>query len=239
MNKDDLLRRFEQWLDDTLADEAPPSGVDAELIAALTPVDGGNDSPHHGPTDAYALWSAMTALTHEVKLQGRAFKELHAALDAARGEDAHAACRLRERDAERRTRREILGALLDVRDALARGLDVARAADAAPAGPDWMARLVPSRSRAQRGRLAALTKGYELGLDRLDQLLGDLQARRIGGEGEPFDPRRMSAIDKEESVLVPPGTVLEIYRTGYEWGGDVFRPAQVKVSCAPASRTTP
>ena len=25
------------------------------------------------------------------------------------------------------------------------------------------------------------------------------------------------------------GTVLEIYRGGYEWNGEVFRPAQVKV----------
>jgi hypothetical protein len=239
MNKDDLLRRFEQWLVDTLGDEAPPSGVDADLIAALVPADERNDAAHQQPTDAFALWSAMTALTHEVKLQGRAFKDLHAALEAGRSEDAHAACRIRERDAERRTRREILGALLDVRDALARGLDVARAAGAAPAGPDWLARLVPKRSRAQVERLAALTKGYELGLGRLDQLLDDLQARPIGGHGEPFDPRRMNAIDKEESVLVPPGTVLEVYRTGYEWGGDVFRPAQVKVSCAPASRATP
>jgi molecular chaperone GrpE (heat shock protein) len=239
MNKDDLLRRFEHWLDDTLGDEAPPTGVDAELIAALATADGLSDAALQPPTDAYALWSAMTALTHEVKLQGRTFKELHAAIEAGRSEDAHAACRMREREAERRTRRDTLGALLDVRDALARGLDVARAADAVPAGPGWLARLVPSRSRAQVDRLAALTKGYELGLGRLDQLLDDLQARPIAGQGEPFDPRRMNAIDKEESVLVPPGTVLKVYRTGYEWGGDVFRPAQVKVSCAPASRATP
>ena len=44
----------------------------------------------------------------------------------------------------------------------------------------------------------------------------------------------MNAIDKEESAVVPEGTVLEVYRTGYEWSGEVFRTAQVKVSRAQA-----
>jgi len=48
----------------------------------------------------------------------------------------------------------------------------------------------------------------------------------------------MNAVDKEESTAVPEGTVLEVYRTGYEWSGEVFRPAQVKVSCAPARAMT-
>jgi molecular chaperone GrpE (heat shock protein) len=43
----------------------------------------------------------------------------------------------------------------------------------------------------------------------------------------------MNAIDREESGDVPEGTVLEIYRSGYEWNGEVFRTAQVKVSGAP------
>ena len=74
-------------------------------------------------------------------------------------------------------------------------------------------------------KLAALTKGYELGLERLDQTLAEFNAREIRCEGQPFDPRRMNAIDKEESTRVPEGTVLEVYRSGYEWNGEVFRPA--------------
>ena len=35
MNRDDLLRRFEQWLDEALAVEEPPAGIDAEMLAAL------------------------------------------------------------------------------------------------------------------------------------------------------------------------------------------------------------
>ena len=48
--------------------------------------------------------------------------------------------------------------------------------------------------------------------------------------------RRVNAIERQESSTVPEGTVMEVYRSGYEWNGEVFRPAQVKVSCAPAGK---
>ena len=81
---------------------------------------------------------------------------------------------------------------------------------------------------------AALVRGYELGIERLDQTLDEFNAREIQCQGESFDPRRMNAIESMESDEVPPGTVIEVYRSGYEWNGEVFRPAQVKVSRAPA-----
>jgi molecular chaperone GrpE len=78
--------------------------------------------------------------------------------------------------------------------------------------------------------VGALIRGYELGIERLDQTLDEFNAREIRCQGESFDPRRMNAIESEESSTVPSGTVLEVYRSGYEWNGEVFRPAQVKVS---------
>jgi len=65
-----------------------------------------------------------------------------------------------------------------------------------------------------------------------DQALADWNAREIRCHGEMFDPRRMNAIDREPSSDLPAGTVIEVYRSGYEWNGEVFRPAQVKVACA-------
>jgi molecular chaperone GrpE (heat shock protein) len=258
VNREDLLRRFEQWLDGALSAEDPPAGIDAEVLAALVARDtdvnrGGNPDGGSGtgsgidrPDDAYALWAAMTALTHEVKLQGRAFKELHHTLgtqSSRTADDIRAAYREREhdvqRDAERRSRREIVGALLDLRDRLARGLDSVRAVESAvmrDAGRPWLVRAFMTRRRDPHAEtVAALTKGYALGLERLDQTLDEFNARQIRCEGQPFDPRRMNAIDREESTEVPEGTVLEVYRTGYEWSGEVFRPAQVKVSCVPAA----
>jgi molecular chaperone GrpE (heat shock protein) len=42
----------------------------------------------------------------------------------------------------------------------------------------------------------------------------------------------MTAVEIEETDAVPEGTVVEIYRNGYEWEGEVYRPAQVKVARA-------
>jgi hypothetical protein len=91
MDRSEILQRFEQWLDAALAGEAPPQGIPAELLAADT-------APESSPTDWHTMWEAMTALTQEVKLQGRAFKQLSETLAA---------------EAERRGRKESLGALLE------------------------------------------------------------------------------------------------------------------------------
>src|SRR5438105_11352412 len=72
------------------------------------------------------MWAAMTALTQEVKLQGRSFKQLSETLAPL----ANLAPELpeMERQAQERARREVLDVLLDLRDRLARGLDQVRAA---------------------------------------------------------------------------------------------------------------
>ena len=241
INRDLILRRFEQWLDDALASEEPPAGIDGEILAALTS-NGEETGELDRSCDSYTLWAAMTALTQEVKLQGRAFKDLNDTLgsQASRiGEELRAAYRERERElqreVERRCRREILSALVDLRDRLGRGLESVEEGAAEISKASWLQRLItkPGKDPAA-AMLSALRKGYELGVERLDQTLDEFNAREIRCEGQPFDPRRMNAIDRQESSAVPEGTVLEVYRSGYEWNGEVFRPAQVKVSSAPA-----
>ena len=284
MGREEILRRFEEWLDGALAAEEPPRGVDAELLAALAGASEGGARPE--PADAYSLRAAVTALTQEVKLQGRAFKELHDTLGSqAERMSERERDLLREnerRETERRVRKEILGVLIDLRDRLGRGLESVRAAEAetpktVPTG--WLARWF-QRPRSQDGEdpaaaatasrfqprsqdsedpaaaatasrfqprsqdsedpaaatLAALKKGYEMGLERLDQTLWESNAREIPCQGLPFDPLRMNAVDRQESSAVPEGTVIEVYRSGYDWNGEVFRPAQVKVACAPAGK---
>ena len=228
MTREEVLRRFAELLDGALAAETPPPGLDPQVLA-----DDG------AAPDSYALWAAMTTLTQEVKLQGRAFKELNDQMRAASSE--------REREirseAERGCRKDALGVLVDLRDRVGRGLESVRGAEAEiarRASAGWLARLFRKRDDGHAASvLAALTKGYELALDRLDQALEDHGAREIRCLGETFDPRRMNAIDKEESAAFPEGTVLEVFRSGYEWNGEVFRTAQVKVSCAPVAEKPP
>ena len=208
MSREEILRRFEKWLDGALAAEEPPRGVDAEIMAAMA--GGGEDRARPAPADAYSLWAAMTALTQEVKLQGRSFKELNDTLGSQANRMAE---REREllRETERRCRKEVLGVLIDLRDRLGRGLESVRASEAEiskTARPGWRARLF-SQLFSQPGRpsaaaagatLAALKKGYELGLERLDQTLDEFNAREIPCEGQAFDPRRMNAVDRKSVV---------------------------------------
>ena len=68
-----ILLSFEAWLDRVLAEEEPPEGLPSEILARLS-----TESPHstEGSCDLYSMWSQMTALVQEVKLQGRSFKQL-------------------------------------------------------------------------------------------------------------------------------------------------------------------
>jgi len=279
ISRDEILRRFEDWLDNALAAEEPPLGVEAEILEAVV----GESPTRPVPADAYSLWASVTALTQEVKLQGRSFKELHATLGSQAGriaeEERSLLCETERRETERRCRKETLAVLIDLRDRLGRGLDSVRASDleiAKPAPRAWLARLfgrgggagedsaghragtlsrdtAPDEDSADRragtlsrdtepaedsvaATLAALKRGYELAIEGLEQTLADSNAREIPCHGLPFDPRLMNAVDRQESSDVPEGTVLEVYRRGYEWNGELFRPAQVRVSCAPAGK---
>ncbi len=253
LDRDEILRRFEAWLDEALAREEPPRGIDAELLNSVAGVSspagteegGAADSAASATLDAYTLWSAMTALTHEVKLQGRAFKELSATTteQAARvGDELRAAYHERERElqreAERRSQQRLLDGLFELHDKLDRGLQSTEAAGerlAAARRRPWWDRMLRRSvdSEAALTAIAAVTRGYELGLEHLARMLAGVNVRPIRCEGQPFDPRRMNAIDKAESSAMPEGTVLEVYRKGYEWNGDVHRLAQVKVSVTP------
>jgi molecular chaperone GrpE len=243
LDREEILRRFEVLLDSALASEAPPSGIDAEILSSV--MAGAEDADRS--CDSYALWAATTALTQEIKLQGRAFQELSLTLAAQTekiAEELRAVYaereRMLQRDAERRCRREVLGALVDLRDRLGRGRESVRTRETgieAAARAGWWGRIFGKDAAGSAAdALGALIRGYELGIERLDQTLNEFNAREIRCQGESFDPRRMNAIESEESAVVPGGTVLEVYRSGYEWNGEVFRPAQVKVSRAPVSR---
>ena len=250
LTRDEILRRFEAWLDGTLASEEPPGEIDQEILRAVTEAGEEDGSESDRRCDSYSLWAAMTALTQEVKLQGRTFRELSDAVGAQPGriaeemrpaflERGRERERELQRDTERRCHKEALLVLIDLRDRLTRGLQSARDAAAQTAKRPRAGRLARFFAKPAEepvaGIAAALIKGYELAVERLDQAIEDSSAREIPCQGSMFDPRRMNAIDKEESVTLPEGTVLEVYRSGYEWNGEVFRPAQVKVACRPSA----
>ena len=213
MDRSEILQRFERWLDSALAEEDPPQGIPAEVLAG--------DTAETTPTDWYTMWAAVTALTQEVKLQGRAFKQLSETLAA---------------DAERRGRKDSLGALLEMRERLLRGLEAVRSRD--PLQPSLWDKLFPARWRKVQHAIdvvRALEEGYRLSLSHLDDLLFQFKVQPIECEGRQFDPRRMHAVDVEETDRAAEGTVVSVYRVGYEWNGELFRPAQVRVARRPGN----
>ena len=214
MDRSEILQRFEQLLDTAMAEEGPPPGIPPEILA-------GDAAPESSPTDWHTIWAAMTTLPQEVKRQGRAFKQLTEGLAA---------------EAERRGRKESLGALLEMRERLLRGLEGVRCHE--DLRPGFWDRIFTRRWRKVEhalGVVRAMEEGYRLSLGYLDDLLFQYQVQPIECEGRPFDPRRMNAVDVEETGRAAEGTVLFVYRAGYEWNGELYRPAQVRVAKRPGN----
>jgi hypothetical protein len=267
-----ILQRFATWLDDVLAEEKPIEGIAAELLAELYD---GRDSDTTGPAegtyDLHSTWSALTALTQEIKLQGRAFKQLTDKMEPFAGIDESIdrlfaanrdvladARRIAEegrtdraqreselkRKAHERARRELIGVIVDIRDRLILGQRSAHEGQRKLNEYRNLFRLDKfTISKFFFGKTAdknhmleivnSLKKGYRMGLDRIDDALQQLGVKEIICESQPFDPRKMNAVDVEETADVSDGIVLEVYRTGYMIGTEVLQTARVKVARAP------
>jgi len=145
-----ILQRFAKWLDDVLAEEKALEGVASELLAELHDKrDSDTGGPAYDGYDLHSTWSAMTALTQEIKLQGRSFKHLSEKMapmigldksidrlleahedalgDARRiAEEGRAERTERESElkleAHERARREFIGIIIDIRERLVIGL---------------------------------------------------------------------------------------------------------------------
>jgi molecular chaperone GrpE len=193
--------------------------------------------PGYGGCDLYSLWAAMTALAQEVRLQGRLFKQLNeTVIENGRSENGRSLATSAAAPAEaRQPRKQEIDVLLDLRDRLERGSNTARSAagELAPSRLPRLARwlrLGANYARHAQQIVGAISQGYSLTLDSLDESLVACCVNRIACQGQIFDPRRMTAVAVEQAGSVPDGTVVEVYRNGYEWNGEVYRSAQVKVA---------
>jgi GrpE len=222
IDREEILRRFEARLDAALATEDAPRGIPEELLAGAET--GAEGAIVDSTVDRYRMWAAITALTQEVKLQGRTFKQLSDTLG---------------RDNEARSRKEVLDGLLELRERLLRGVEAAGAREKVQ--PVFWDRIFRRRWEQIRHALDvvdAMAQGYGLSLKSLDDLLARFEVRPIECKGDAFDPRLMSAVDVEETLDAAEGTVVAVYRTGYEWNGAVYRTAQVRVARRPRSVAT-
>jgi molecular chaperone GrpE len=235
-----LIRQIEQWVDQMRAGEPPPPGVPQTIL------DEAQANEERQDCDLYTLFSALTVLSGEIRLQGRAFKQLIDALAPLndlsqrldRLEDATARAESKPEQDLMPSAKEAMGVLLDLSDRLERGLktfDAVIAPTRRRSNP--LARLFRGAGRRRRVQEAtdAIREGYALTLSRLDAALEQWGVQRIGRAGEPFDPLLMTAVEIQSTDNVPEGTVLEVYRTGHILHGQILATAQVKVARSAAS----
>jgi molecular chaperone GrpE len=239
--REQMVRNFAAWLDRALEEEKPPEGLTPDLLSALR---NGEPLPSLEEThsadlgsDLYSLWAAMTTLTQEVRVQGRLFKQLSERLiEGTQSQSTPAAEAGGGPEAARsaQPRKQEIDVLIDLRDRMERGIAAARegAAELGPARLPRLARWLGGDAYARHAQeiLSAVSHGYSLTLDRLDEVLVACGVDRIASLNRIFDPQRMTAIDIDETAAVPEGTVVEVYRDGYEWSGMIYRTAQVKVA---------
>lgn len=244
-----MVRTFAAWLDRALEDEELPEGLPPEMLSALQngePLPPLKESPADGQgSDLYSLWSAMTTLAQEVRVQGRLFKQMNETLiQNMQQSEQNAEAALEAPTASRQLLmdgKQQIDLLLDLRDRMERGAGASRAAatELAPSRLPRMARWLgvgSAYARHAQEILNALSHGYTLSLDRVDEALLASGIDRIVCQGHMFDPQRMTAVDIDETGAHAEGTVVEVYRDGYEWNGNVYRTAQVKVARKSESR---
>ncbi len=73
--KERILERFEQLLDKALETAGPLEGIAPQIWEALAAEDSG-PARQGEQTDWYQMWSVLTVLSQEIKLQGRTFHKL-------------------------------------------------------------------------------------------------------------------------------------------------------------------
>jgi molecular chaperone GrpE len=139
--------------------------------------------------------------------------------ELARTEDRYKRARADLDNYRKRSARELERLVAEARDSVTR---------------EWLEVLDGvDRALAQRPE-NPLAEGLKAVLDHMETVLARQGVTRIGERGERFDPARHEAIGVRETDEAPPGTVVEVGRSGFAAGGRVLRPAEVVVSRAPA-----
>ncbi len=82
---------------------------------------------------------------------------------------------------------------------------------------------------------APMREGLSLVEQQLQAVFKRYGIAAIEAQDKPFDPARHQALMMVERDDVPPQTVCDVMRVGYELHGRVIRPAEVLVAKAPAA----
>jgi molecular chaperone GrpE len=87
-------------------------------------------------------------------------------------------------------------------------------------------------SHAERApkEVADWARGFLMILQQLQQILADHGVSHFDSVGQLFDPHFHEAVETEERLDVPEGTILFEFQKGYRLGGRTIRAAKVRVA---------
>lgn len=210
--KEALVARFQAYLD------SPEADVRHEAAEA------------EGRPDLFTLLAEVAALKNEVKLESRQVKsaldEFRSLFDALREANTRLAeeqerRREQEQAAGREGQKDLILALLDLRDRLQAGHE-----QALRFRPGWLT------GRSAASFVASMAEGMAMNLRRLDELLARREVRPLSVVGQGFDPRTMHAAELVRDPDQPDGRVVGELRKGFMHGDRLLRAAEVVVNRA-------
>ncbi|MFB6251273.1 MAG: nucleotide exchange factor GrpE [Halobellus sp.] len=191
-------------VDATAADDEPESptveGPESALVSRVTEFD------ETLAEDVAALEARLAATEAELEERDERIEELESALKRSKADFKNYKKRAKKRQEEIRERatEDFVGRIVSVRDNLVRALEQDEDADIRP--------------------------GVESTLEEFDRILEEENVEAIEPEpGSDVDPTRHEVLMRVDNDL-PEGSVVDVYRPGYEMAGAVVREAQVTVS---------
>ncbi|MEO5334182.1 MAG: nucleotide exchange factor GrpE [Magnetococcus sp. YQC-5] len=214
-----LMAQFRAYLEESATSTMGASRGDAEHVERKT-------------VDLYTLFGELAALKNEVRIESR---QLKTALEQFRGlveplQTGNAALRSEidrmhedRRDVAQEALRPVLLELLDIRDRMAAGLEMATDKRATK-------HLFKRMCHKEWEVMEAWREGQEMTLRRLDQTLAARQVHPINVVGQPLDPRWSRALRVEWHKGMAEGVVVAELRKGFFWGEALLRPAEVVVN---------
>lgn len=204
----------------------------AQFQEYLETTDLGLEEEGSPQTDLFDLFSEMSALRNEVKIESRQFKtaldEFKNTLDLLHTGHAQLNRELdKNREALQTQRRDIsrsmLLDLLDVYDRLAAGLKVLE--NYQPVS-GWFGH----STKQDQQFVHSIQEGQTMILRKIEQILTKHQVQAIDALHQPIDPHCMSVVEVDHQPDIANGVVVEELRKGFFWDGQVLRLAEVKVN---------
>lgn len=209
-NNEELVERFRVFL-----------AADSDRAATTTERD----------IDLYSLFSELTALKNEVRIESRQFKNslddfksVFTTLDEA---NQNLTEKLEQDQREQEKIKEqavqpLLDDLIDIHDRLAAGLAVL----AKPRPTTMFSRFC----KQERATLDAMGQGQKMILDKVESILAANGVVPMEVEGHKFDPRTMRAMGTAWDPQRAEGEVIEEIRKGFLRGDIAMRLAEVKIN---------